>query len=50
MLKTTGDITAIGTAFLSFFKMVPWPEISAFLAAVYMVMRIYYVLKNKGKE
>lgn len=45
-----GDYVAIPTAVLSFFKVVPWPEIAAFLSAVYLLIRIWYVLKNKGKE
>lgn len=54
-LTKVGDVTAVVTAFLSFFKAIPWPEIAAFLAAVYTAMRIAdyvwqrFVLKNKGK-
>lgn len=45
-----GDTTAVTAAILSFFKVIPWPEIAAFLSALYLLIRIYYVLKNKGKE
>jgi hypothetical protein len=34
------DGVAVGTAFLSFFKIIPWPEIAAFLAAVYTLCRL----------
>lgn len=35
-----GDPVAIAAAFLSFFKLIPWPEVAAFLAAVYTFLRI----------
>lgn len=44
------DTTAVGTALLSFFELIPWAEIAAFLSAAYLVVRIYYIIKNKGKE
>lgn len=50
MIKTGADGTAVTTAFLAFFKMVPWPEIAAFLSVIYISIRIVFVLKNKGKE
>jgi len=34
------DWTAVGTAFLAFFKIIPWPEIAAFLAALYTFLRL----------
>jgi hypothetical protein len=34
------DVWAVGTAFLSFFKLIPWPEIAAFLAALYTFFRL----------
>ncbi len=34
------DAAAVSTAFLSFFKVIPWPEIAAFLAAVYTFVRL----------
>lgn len=46
----TFDITAVGVAFMSFFKLVPWPEIAAFLSVIYLLLRIYFVLRNKGRE
>jgi hypothetical protein len=49
MNTNTWDAAAIATAILSFLKAIPWPEVAAFCSAVYMVLRIYYVLKNKGK-
>lgn len=49
-LKTPADTAAVGGAIAAFFKMVPWPEIAAFLSAIYLVIRIFFVLKNKGKE
>jgi uncharacterized protein involved in response to NO len=39
MLKTA-DTSAIVVAMLSFFKAIPWPEIAAFLAAVYTLVRL----------
>ena len=48
-LKTPADSTAIVAAVLSFFKLIPWAEIAAFLSAVYLLVRLYYVIKNKGK-
>lgn len=51
-VKIVGDQAAIVTAALSFFKMIPWPEIAAFLAAVYTLMRIveFFVLKNNKSK
>ena len=49
-LKNTGDATAIGAVILSLIKAIPWPEIGAFLGCIYLVCRIYYIIKNKGKE
>ena len=34
------DVAAVSTAALSFFKAIPWPEIAAFLAAVYTLCRL----------
>lgn len=34
------DAGAVATAFLAFFKVIPWPEIAAFLAAVYTFIRL----------
>lgn len=34
------DGAVAGTAALAFFKAIPWPEISAFLASVYMLLRL----------
>ena len=38
--KTKFDVAAVGGAAASFFKLIPWPEIAAFLAAVYTGLRI----------
>lgn len=38
--KTQADVTAVGVSVASFFKLIPWPEIAAFLACVYTVLRI----------
>jgi hypothetical protein len=37
---TKADAGAVGTAALAFFKVIPWPEIAAFLAAVYTFLRL----------
>lgn len=34
------DVGAVSIAALSFFKAIPWPEIAAFLAAVYTLCRL----------
>lgn len=34
------DVGAVSLAALSFFKAIPWPEIAAFLAAVYTFCRL----------
>lgn len=49
-MKTPADATAIGAAVLSFFKVIPWAEIAAFLSVLYLLVRLYFVIKNKGKE
>ena len=33
------DIAAVGTGGLSFFKVIPWPEIAAFCSAMYLIGR-----------
>jgi hypothetical protein len=38
--KEKGDVAAIATAFFAFFKVIPWPEIAAFAACVYTLLRI----------
>ena len=42
------DVLAVSTAALSFFKIIPWPEIAAFLAAVYTFCRIVGWIVTKG--
>jgi hypothetical protein len=39
-VKATGDVCAVSTATLAFFKAIPWPEIAACLAAIYTAIRI----------
>lgn len=38
--KTKGDIAAITTSALAFFKVIPWAELAAAAAFVYTVLRI----------
>lgn len=38
--KAKGDVAAVGGAVAAFFKLIPWPEIAAFLACVYTGLRI----------
>lgn len=33
------DGAAVGTAFLAYFKLIPWPELAACAAFVYTVLR-----------
>ena len=42
--KHKGDVVAIGSAVLAFFKLIPWPEFAAFLACVYTALRIAEVV------
>jgi hypothetical protein len=39
-VKTKVDVIAVGGGAASFFKLIPWPEISAFLVCVYTALRI----------
>lgn len=39
-VKAKGDVAAGLGAIASLFKLIPWPEIAAFLAAVYTALRI----------
>jgi hypothetical protein len=49
--KDKTDAGAIGTAVLAFFKVIPWPELAAFAAFVYTVLRIAEFVASwiKGK-
>lgn len=38
--KGKGDVVAVASAVAAFFKIIPWPEIAAFLAVVYTALRI----------
>ena len=49
-IKGPADVTALGAGILSFFKAIPWPEIAAFLSAVYLLVRLFFIIKNGGKE
>lgn len=49
-VKIPADVTAISASVLSFFMAIPWSGISAFFATIYMILRIYYIYKNKGNE
>jgi hypothetical protein len=48
--KNGFDLTAISTAFMAFFQVIPWASVAAFLSAIYLLARIYFIIKNKGKE
>lgn len=39
-VKTAGDVTAVGTAFASLFKWIPWPELAACAAFFWTLIRI----------
>lgn len=39
-VKTKVDVATAGSSLLGYFKAIPWPEIAAFLACVYTVLRI----------
>lgn len=39
-VKAKGDVAAVGTSALAYFKAIPWPELAAALAAVYTLLRI----------
>ena len=44
------DAGAVATAFLAFFKLIPWPEIAAFLACVYTFMRLISMAHKWWRE
>jgi uncharacterized membrane protein len=39
-LKATTDATVVGSAFLGWMKVIPWPEFAAAAALIYTVLRI----------
>lgn len=47
MQITKADIAAMGTAVLSFFNLIPWANIAAFLTCIYLVVRIWFAFKNR---
>jgi len=47
--KTKIDVGVASGSVLGYFKAIPWPEIAAFLACIYTVIRIYQILKKKKK-
>lgn len=45
------DSTAVSTAFIGyFFKVIPWPEVAACLAAIYTLLRIIEWLYHAFKR
>lgn len=50
--KAKWDVCAVGTATAAFFKAIPWPEIAAFLAAVYTAVRLleFLIAWWKGRK
>lgn len=48
--KTPADVTVVGGSILGFFKLIPWPEIAAFLACIYTVVRITEVVWDRFKK
>ena len=46
-LLKMGDTSAVTTALLSFFKLIPWPEIAAFLAVIYTGWRLVDMVWEK---
>lgn len=49
-VKVPADATAVSVSALSFFQVIPWPSIAGFLSALYVLVRLYFVIKNRGKE
>ena len=51
-IKQKIDYCAVGTAALAWFKLIPWHEIAAFLAAVYTGVRLveFCVAWWKGRK
>lgn len=47
---TRTDGAAVGAALLAFFKLVPWPEIAAFLAALYTFLRLIGMVVDWAKS
>lgn len=48
--KDRADVGAVGTAMLAFFKAIPWPEIAAFAAFVYTLLRIIETIQSWLKK
>lgn len=48
--KAKGDVVAISSAALAYFKAIPWPEIAACLAALYTLLRIVELLAGWVKK
>ena len=44
---TKADMAAMGTAVLSFFNLIPWANIAAFLTCIYLVIRIVVTLVRR---
>jgi hypothetical protein len=49
-VKTKVDVAVGGSSILGYFKAIPWPEIAAFLACVYTVLRIVEVVRDWKKK
>jgi hypothetical protein len=49
-VKTKVDVGVGSATFLGYFKAIPWPEIAAFLACVYTVLRIVEVVRDWKKK
>ena len=48
-VKAKVDVVVVPTGLLAYFKMIPWPEIAAFLAVVYTGLRIGELLWDRFK-
>ena len=49
-IKTKTDVAVGSGAVLGYFKAIPWPEIAAFLACLYTVLRIVELLWDRWKK
>lgn len=48
--KSKGDVVAVSTAALAYFKAIPWAEIAAFLACIYTALRIAEMLWSAWRK
>lgn len=49
-VANTCDGTAFSVMLLSFFQVIPWPHIAAFVSTIYFLVRLYFVIKNKRDD